>query len=85
MIEPSDVDLNSCPETVQNYVKHLEAEASEKFCICPLMSKAYVERIDGREKEDLIRIYCQGKDCALWVVAGFTDEGKTIEHCGLIK
>lgn len=54
--------------------------------ICPIMSKAIVWSSKySRDKEDLIKVHCLGKDCALWVVAGFTPEGKTIEHCGLVK
>lgn len=54
--------------------------------ICPIMSKAVLLTSEYQKPtEDLIRIKCQGKDCALWVVAGFTDEGKPIEHCGLIR
>lgn len=88
MIEPSDADLNSCPEVVQQYVKQLEAEASEKYYICPIMSRVVIGSNHGEsmpDSSDLIEIKCLGKDCALWVVAGFTPEGETIEHCGLVK
>ena len=58
--------------------------------ICPLMSKAVLLQSEYRKpEEDLIRINCQCKDCALWVVEipnGVLAEGqKPIEHCGLIK
>ena len=57
--------------------------------ICPIMSRNVAESFDT-DNPHLMRIdfqkqECLGKDCALWVVAGFTPEGKTIEHCGLVK
>lgn len=58
--------------------------------ICPIMSKAVLLTSEYKKSEEyLIRIKCQGKDCALWVVEipnGVLAEGqKPIEHCGLIK
>jgi hypothetical protein len=53
--------------------------------ICPIMSKAVLLTSEYRNpEEDLIRIKCQEKDCALWIVE--MGEGKMpIERCGLIK
>ena len=68
MIEPSDADLNSCPEVVQQYVKQLEAEASEKYYICPIMSRVVIGSNHGEsmpDSSDLIEIKCLGKDTAL--------------------
>lgn len=58
--------------------------------ICPIMSKAVSITSDyNRNTDELIRIKCQGKDCALWVVEipnGVLEHGqKPIEHCGLVK
>jgi hypothetical protein len=86
MVEPSNADLQSCPETVQNYVKHLEAEASEKYCVCPIMSRVTVggTKDDRPDFSDLVEIKCKGKDCALWVIEMRDGNHKT-ERCGLIK
>ena len=60
--------------------------------ICPIMTRNIVHQeldknndVTPWQRIDLIKQDCLGKDCALWVVAGFTSEGKTIEHCGLVK
>ena len=57
--------------------------------ICPIMSRNVAESFDTDNPHfmriDFQKTMCVGKDCALWIVAGFTPEGKTIEHCGLIK
>jgi len=91
MIEPSNADLNICPETVQNYVKHLEAEASEKYCVCPIMSRnmefqelTKTGDISGYTNIKMVHEKCLGKDCALWVIE-MRDGNHTIERCGLIK
>lgn len=59
--------------------------------ICPLMSMRITFNAENSRGDRIPGVYeghmqnCLGKDCALWVVAGFTPEGKTIEHCGLVK
>lgn len=60
--------------------------------ICPIMSKAVLLTSEYRKpEEDLIRIKCQQKECALWVIEQsayglFAGESKIpIERCGLIK
>lgn len=53
--------------------------------LCPIMSKAVLLTSEYRKpEEDLIRIKCQEKECAFWIV----EQGESkipIERCGLIK
>jgi len=57
--------------------------------ICPMMSeiirsrfKGVTENTDGNE--DLCKVKCLGKDCALWIIE-MGDSKIPIERCGLIK
>ena len=68
-----------------NYNEVITAEEGEDMKICPIMSKAVLLTSEYRKpEEDLIRIKCQQKECALWVI----EQGESkipIERCGLIK
>jgi hypothetical protein len=91
MIEPSDSDLNSCPETVQQYVKQLEAEISEAEFICPIMSRnvefqelTKMGEVSGYTNIKLVKEPCLKKKCALWVVE-MREGNSKCEHCGLMR
>lgn len=90
MIEPSNADIQSCPETVQDYIKALTEGYwyKPKAFICPIMSRNVAESVDS-DNPTLMRIdfqktLCVGKDCALWVIE-MRDGQYYQERCGLIK